>query len=159
LGELTPNNVQNHLKKLLEDGAIEIAKEERTGNVFTFWYRSRQIPEYSQEAAEAMTTLEQQMTVAAILQSGIAEELAGLYHGKLRDPTSCLYWDWYHVDEEGRKELEAKTTRYLEEAREVEAKSANRRARSAEDSTSILLKLSVFERARKAPRKPGRPEP
>jgi hypothetical protein len=87
----------------------------------------------------------------------VAEEIAGLYHGKLRDPRSCLYWDWFHVDEEGREELEALTIQYLEGARKIEAKSANRRALSTEDSTSMLLKLSVFERARKGPTKPGRP--
>lgn len=157
LGDLPVNNVQNHLRKMLDEGAIEIAKEDRKSNVVTYWYKAREIPEYSQEAAEAMTTLEQQMTVGAILQSGVAEELAGLYHGKLRDPRSCLYWDWFHVDQEGREELEEHTIRYLEGARQIEAKAANRRALSSEDSTSMLLKLSVFERARKAPTKPGRP--
>lgn len=157
LGDIPVNNVQNHLRRMLDEGAIEIAKEARKSNVVTYWYRPREIPEYSQEAAEAMTPLEQQMTVAAVLQSGVAEEMAGLYHGKLRDPRSCLYWDWFHVDQEGREELEGLTIRYLEGARKVEAKSANRRALSTEDSTSMLLKLSVFERARKAPTKPGRP--
>ncbi len=157
LGELTVNNVQNHLRKMLEEGAIEIAKEDRKSNVVTYWYRACKIPEYSQEAAERMTTLEQQVTVGSILQSGMAKELAGLYHGTLRDPRSCLYWDWYHVDQEGREELEAENIRYLKRVREIEAKSANRRAMSHEDSTSMLLKLSVFERARKAPSKAGRP--
>lgn len=152
LGE-SVNNVQNHLRRMLDDGAIEIAEEKRVTNVVTYWYKAVEIPVYSQEAAEAMTPVQQQMTVGAILQSGVAEELAGLYEGKLRDPRSCLYWDWFHVDQQGREELEAENIRYLERAREIEVESANRRAKSKEESTSMLLKLSVFERARRAPEK------
>jgi predicted transcriptional regulator len=152
LGE-SVSNVQNHLRKMLDDGAIEIAEEKRLTNVVTYWYKAVEIPVYTQEAAEAMTPVQQQMTVGAILQSGVAEELAGLYHGKLRDPRSCLYWHWYHVDQQGRQELEAENLRYLERVREIESESANRRAKSKEESTSMLLKLSVFERARRAPEK------
>lgn len=151
--EESVNNVQNHLRKMLDDGAIEIAEEKRQANVVTYWYKAVEIPVYTKEAAEAMTPLQQQMTVGAILQSGVAEELAGLYHGRLRDPRSCLYWDWYHLDEEGREELEAESARYLERAREIEGEAVNRCSKSKEESASILLKLSVFERARKAPEK------
>jgi DNA-binding transcriptional ArsR family regulator len=147
------NNVQNHLRRMLDDGAIEIAEEKRVTNVVTYWYKAVEIPVYSQEAAEAMTPVQQQMTVGAILQSGVAEELAGLYEGKLRDPRSCLYWDWFHVDQQGREDMEAENIRYLERVREIEVESANRRAESNEESTSMLLKLSVFERARRAPEK------
>jgi predicted transcriptional regulator len=144
-------NVQNHLRKMLDDGSIEIAKESRESNHFRYWYKAVEIPVYSREAAEAMTPLQQQMTVGAIVQSGMAEVLAGLYAGKLRDPRSVLYWDWYHLDSQGREALEAENDRYLERAREIEAESANRRAKSGEESTSMLLNLAVFERARKAP--------
>lgn len=144
------NNVSNHLRKMLDDGSIEIAREERKSNVVSYWYKAVEIPCYSQEAAEAMTPLQQQMTVGAIFQSGTAEVLAALYAGTLRDPKSVLYWDWYHVDQEGREALEAENDRYLERVREIEAESANRRAQSGEESTSMLLNLAVFERARKA---------
>jgi DNA-binding transcriptional ArsR family regulator len=147
------NNVQNHLRKMLEDGSIEIAEKVEKSNLVLYRYKAVEIPVYSQGAAEAMTPLQQQMTVGAILQSGVAEELAALYRGKLRDPRSCLYWDWFHVDQRGREDLEAENVRYLERVREIEAESTNRRALSREESTSMLLKLAVFERARKAPEK------
>jgi DNA-binding transcriptional ArsR family regulator len=144
------NNVSNHLRKMLNDGSIEIAREERKSNFVLYWYKAVEIPCYTQEAAEAMTTVQRQMTVGAIVQSGTAEVLAGLYSGKLRDPRSVLYWDWYHLDQKGREDLEAENARYLERVQEIEAEATNRRAKTGEDSTSMLLNLAVFERARKA---------
>lgn len=144
------NNVSNHLRKMLDDGSIEIAKEERKGNVVQYWYKAVEVPSYSQDEAEAMTSLQRQVTVGAIVQSGTAELLAALYAGTLRDPRSILYWHWYNVDRQGREDLEAESVRYLERVRKIEAESTNRRAESGEDSTSMLVSLSVFERARKA---------
>lgn len=143
------NNVSNHLRKMLDDGAIEIAKEERKGNIVQYWYKAVEVPCYTQEEAEAMTPLQQQVTVGAIVQSGTAELLAALYAGKLRDPRSVLFWHWYEVDQQGRKDLEAENVRYLERVREIEAESSERRVESGEDTTSMLVSLSVFERARK----------
>lgn len=148
------NNVSNHLRKMLDDGAIEIAKEERKGNVVQYWYRAVEIPCYSQEEAEAMTPVQQQVTVGAIVQSATAELFAALYAGKLRDPRSVLFWHWYNVDSQGREDLEAENVRYLERAREIEAESTNRRARSGEEAESMLVNLAVYERARKAAEPP-----
>jgi DNA-binding transcriptional ArsR family regulator len=144
------NNVSNHLRKMLEDGSVEIAKEERKGNVVQYWYRAMEIPYYSQEAAEEMTHLQRQMTAGAIYQSGSAEVMAALYAGKLADPRAVVFWHWYNVDQRGRDALEAENRRYLERLREIEVESTNRRATSGEDSTSMLVNLTVFERARRA---------
>jgi DNA-binding transcriptional ArsR family regulator len=144
------NNVANHLRKMLDDGSIEIAKEERKSNFVVYWYKVVELSCYSQEEAEAMTPVQQQMTVGAIVQSATAELFAALYAGKLRDPRSVLFWHWYHMDQQGQKDLEAENVRYLERVREIEAESTNRRADSGEDSTSMLVSLSVYERARKA---------
>jgi DNA-binding transcriptional ArsR family regulator len=143
------NNVSNHLRKMLEDGSVEIAREERKGNVVQYWYKAVEIPYYSQEAAEAMTHLQRQMTAGAIVQSGSAEVLAGLYAGKLADPRTVLFWHWYNVDQEGRADLEAENRRYLERLREIEVESTNRRAVSNETPVSMLVNLAVFERARR----------
>jgi DNA-binding transcriptional ArsR family regulator len=149
------NNVANHLRKMLDDGSIEIAKEERKSNFVVYWYKAVELSCYSQEEAEAMTTVQQQMTVGAIVQSATAELFAALYAGKLRDPKSVLFWHWYNMDPQGQEDLEAENVRYLERVREIEAESTNRRAASGEDSTSMLVSLAVFERARKARAFPG----
>jgi DNA-binding transcriptional ArsR family regulator len=150
-----PNVLANHLRKMLEDGSIEIAKEEMKRNFVTYWYKAVELSCYSQEEAEAMTPFQQQVTVGAIVQSATAELFAALYAGKLRDPRSVLFWHWYNVDEQGQRELEDESARYLARLREIEAESTNRRADSGENSTSMLVSLAVFERARKAPEFPA----
>lgn len=144
------NNVSNHLGRMLEDGSVEVAKEERRGNVIQYWYKAVEIPYYSQEAAEEMTHLQRHMTAGAIYQSGSAEVMAALYDGKLADPRAVVYWDWYNVDSQGREEMAAENRRYLERLREIEVASTNRRAKTGEESTSMLVNLDVFERVRKA---------
>lgn len=144
------NNVANHLRKMLDDGSVEVARQEMKGNIVQFCYKAVNVPYCSREAAEAMTAVQRQMTVGAIVQSATAEVLAGLYAGKLRDPRSVLFWHWYNVDEQGREELEAENDRYLERLREIAADATDRRGRSGEPSTTMVVNLQVFERAREA---------
>jgi DNA-binding transcriptional ArsR family regulator len=144
-------NVANHLRRMLDDGSIEIAREERKRNMVQYWYRAVEIPLYTTEEAEAMTPLQRQVTVGAIVQSGSAEVFAALHQGTLARPESILFWHWYNVDAQGREDMDAETHRYLERLREIEAESTNRRAGSGETGTSMLLNLALFERARKVP--------
>jgi predicted transcriptional regulator len=144
------NNVHNHLRKMLDDGSIEIAKEERKGNMTQYWYKAVEVQYYSQEEAEQLTQLQRHMTAGAIVQSGTAEVMAGLYATKLADPRAVVFWDKYHVDTKGRKDMEAENVRYLERLRAIEVESTNRRAKSGEQSVAMLLNLSFFERAGKA---------
>lgn len=141
------NNVSNHLRKMLDDGSIEVAKEERKGNVVQYWYRAVQIAYYSQAEAEAMPELQRQVIAGAIVQSGSAEVMAALYAGNLADPRTVLSWDWFHVDEQGREELEAETVRYLDRLSQIKVDATNRRAKSGEEATTMLVTLSAFERA------------
>jgi predicted transcriptional regulator len=143
------NNIHNHLRKMLEDGSIEIAKEERKGNMTQYWYKAVEIQYYSQEEAEELTHLQRHMIAGAIVQSGTAEVMAGLYAGKLADPRAVVFWDWFNVDDQGREEIEAENVRYLKRLREIEVEATNRCAKSGEESTSMLLNVSCFERARK----------
>lgn len=145
----SPSNIGNHLQRMLEDGSIEVGKKEQKGNFTQFWYKSVEIPVYTPEDAEAMTPVQRQMTVGAIVQAGIAEILAALTAGTLADPKSILYWDWYSLDAQGQEEFDIESHRYLARLREIEAASTNRRAKSGEGGTSILVKLAVFRRARK----------
>jgi predicted transcriptional regulator len=141
------NNVANHLRKMLEDGSIEIAKEERKGNLVQYWYRAVEVAYYSQEEAEAMTNLQRQMIAGAVYQGGSAEVLAALYAGKLADPRTVLYLNWYHLDQQGREELEAETSSYLERLGEIQVDATNRRAKSGEESVTMLVNLTACERA------------
>jgi DNA-binding transcriptional ArsR family regulator len=143
------NNVSNHIKRMLEDGSIEVAKVEERRATNVYWYRAVDIPEYSQEEAEALTETDRQNIAGWAVQSGSAEVVAALWKGNLADPRTILSWDWYNVDAQGREELEAENARHLERLRDIECESLNRCAESGEETTPLLVSLSAFVRARK----------
>ncbi len=148
------NTAANHIRQLLNDGSIEIAKEEQNGNITKYWYRAVEIPYCSQEEAEAMPREHRQMHAGFVVQSAQAEAMAALWAGKLADPRTCLYWNWHHLDNEGREKLEAEQVRYAERIKEIEVESTNRAAESGEETISMLITLFGYERARKAPPQP-----
>jgi len=143
------NSLYNHLRRLLDDGSIEIAREEQKGNMMLYWYRAVETRTYSVEEFEGLPHVYRQNIVGAIVQSGLAEVLAGLYHGKLADPRATVYWDWYNLDAQGRKDADALTEKYVEDLREIECEATNRVAVSKEPTLSMLVDLLFFERPRK----------
>src|ERR1044071_2532112 len=48
------NNVHKHLGKMLEDGSIEIAREDQEGNIVRYWYRAVETQCYEQEEFEQL---------------------------------------------------------------------------------------------------------
>jgi DNA-binding transcriptional ArsR family regulator len=148
------NNVSNHLRHLLIDGAIEIAGEEQSGNITRYSYRAVEIPYCSREEAEAMPWGHRQMHAGFAVQWSFAEAMAALWAGKLADPRTWLYGDWYHVDQQGRTDLEIEQERYAERMKEIEAESLNRVAESGEGTTSMLVTLFGYERARNTSKLP-----
>lgn len=147
-----PNNVSNHVRRMLEDGSIEVAKRQDRRGTNVFWYRLK-VPYYSQQRAENSTEMERQVTAGLVVQSGTAEVMAALFKGVLADPRTILSWDWYNVDQQGRDELEAENVRHLERIRQIECEAINRCAETGEETTPILVSLFSFIRVRK-PRRP-----
>lgn len=143
------NTLHNHLRRMLEDGSIEIAREEKKGNMTQYWYRAVEVQTYTAEEFKRLPFPFQQNIVGAIAQSGFAEVFAGLYAGTLADPRSTVYWDWYNLDAQGRKDADALTERYIEGMREIECESTNRVAKTGEETISMLLDLLFFQRPRK----------
>jgi DNA-binding HxlR family transcriptional regulator len=148
--------LQNHLHRMLEDGSIEIDGKRQTGNRMQYRYRSVVRSEYTAEEFERLHPAERQTIVGAILNSGIAEVLAGFHAGKLAEPGAHVYWDWYNVDEKGRDDADALTHRYLRGLQKIEDASIARAEASGEETTSMLLKLLLFERPRKGADRPRR---
>lgn len=153
---ITLSNVSNHIKRMLQDGSIEVAKIEERRGTNIYWYRAIEIPEYSQEEAEALTEMERQTIAGWVIQSGMAETMAALWKGNLANPRTILHWSWYTFDERGREDLEAENIRHLERVREIECESLNRIAETKEEPTSMIVSLFSFVRARKAPRPASR---
>jgi DNA-binding transcriptional ArsR family regulator len=148
--------IHHHLKVLLHDESIEIAKIERRRNANLHFYRAIHMPSFDEEKLKAMTSEERQVIAGLIVQHCTAEIIAALGSGKLSDdPMVVLAWRWFNLDEQGRRELSAEQERLWERAGEIEADSTNRRALSGEDATSYIVAQWGFERARRSPESPS----
>ena len=152
--DVEPKNVSNHVRRMLEDGSIEIAKREERRGTTVFWYRAVKLPYYSKEEAENLTWVERQVIAGLVCQSGTAELMAALFRGNLTDPRTILFWDWFNYDKQGQQDAEAANVEHLERLRQIECESMNRSAESGEETTPILVSLYTFLRARK-PRRPN----
>jgi DNA-binding transcriptional ArsR family regulator len=151
------NNVSNHVRELVDAGSIELAKTEPKGNVLQHYYRAVEMPFYSEEEAAAMTPEQRQVTAGLVVQSMIAEVMAGLWAGKLTHPGVWLAWNWFNVDEQGRRDIADEQERSWRRMQEIEVESTNRRAESGEDAQSIIVTQLGYERARKGHRLPRSP--
>ncbi|HEY5943027.1 MAG TPA: winged helix-turn-helix domain-containing protein [Solirubrobacterales bacterium] len=141
--------ISNHLQAMLDDGSVEVAKKEDRRGTMVYWYRAVEVPEYSKEEAEALTVGELQLIAGVIVQSSTAEVMAALHNGTLATPRSILSWDLYEVDGKGREDIEEVSTRYLKQLQEVQCESVNRVAESKEETTSMIVNVGAFKRARK----------
>jgi DNA-binding transcriptional ArsR family regulator len=146
------SNVSNHIKRMLHDGSIEVAKIEERRGTNIYWYRAIEFPEYSQEEAEALTEMERQTIAGWVIQAGTAETMAALWKGNLANPRTILHWSWYTLDKKGRGDLEAENVRHLERVRQIESESANRIVETKDEPISMIVSLYSFVRARTAPR-------
>lgn len=148
LGESEPN-VRFHLCKLLEKGSIEIARTEKARNFDLHYYRAVEIPFYDEEEIAAMHPAQRQVTYGLILQSITAEALGSLAAGKMRDdPRVWIGWRRFNVDEEGWEKIAKAQQRHYDEFIAIEAEAVNRRAKSKEEPTSIIVVQMSFERER-----------
>lgn len=147
------NHVSNHVRELLEAGSIEIAKTEVRRNANQHFYRAIAVSHFSDEEVAAMTPEERQVTVGLHIQSMLAEVLAGLSSGAMtNDPRLWLSWDWFNVDERGRREIADEQARSWERIREIETEAVNRVADSGESTISVIASQTGFPRARRGPK-------
>jgi DNA-binding transcriptional ArsR family regulator len=102
------NKVANHVRELVDAGSIEIADSRMRRNTVQHLYRAVRTPLYSKEEVEAMTRHERHVTAGLVIQSLLAEVMAGLWAGKMSDdPDVCLVWERFNLDEQGRREVAA----------------------------------------------------
>lgn len=151
LAELTGidiKKVSNHLLEMYNDGSIEVADSVMRHGTTVYWYRAVEMPEYTKEQAEALPEKELQGIAGVIAQGQTAELMAALHAGSLATARTILSWDMYDVDERGRVDIEEITTAYLERLKEVQCESVNRVTGSKEDTTSMIVSVGAFKRAR-----------
>jgi predicted transcriptional regulator len=149
LTDISIKKVSNHLLEMYNDGSVEVAKRQKRHGTTVYWYRAVEMPEYTKEQAEALPERELQMIAGVIVQSGTAELMAALHKGTLATPRSILSWDLYDLDAQGREVVEDATTEYLERLKDAQCDSVNRVAKSKEETTSMIVNVAAFKRARK----------
>lgn len=149
-------NVAGHIRELVDNGSIELAKSvPARRNTMQHYYRAIEMPCYTEEDMEAMTPQERDVTYGLVIQSLAAEMMAALLKGTLSaDPKTWLTWRWINVDAQGREDVSDELHRSWERMFEIQAESANRCVESKQDTRSILVVHGGFERARKAPEPP-----
>lgn len=153
IGEPT-NNVSHHIRELLDAGSIEVAKVVPVRNTKLHYYRAIEMAYFSDEDMAAMTPEHREVTFGLNLQCMTAEAMAALSSGKMRDPSVCMAWRWFNVDEQGRQEMAEEHERSWARYAEIEAASTTRRVESGEEAVSMIVAHMGYERARTAPRPP-----
>lgn len=144
------NSVSNHLKELVEGGAIEIAETIKRRNFDQHFYRAIKTPLYTEEDLIEMHPLQRQVTAALHAQGLLAEIMATLWAGKFRDdPNHCFIWDRLNVDEQGHREITEEQERHFERLIQIEKESLMRA--NGKPTIPYIVAALGFERARKAP--------
>lgn len=143
------STVEHHIKELLKDGTIDIARTERVGNKVVDHYCMVKLPYYSDEDVAAMTEDERQALAGLIMQAAMAEGLASLWARKfVNDPRVMLAWNRLNLDKQGRDELADEEAASWQRRQQIEAISVNRRAKSGEKGITYVTVALGFERSR-----------
>lgn len=143
------STVSHHVDELHKSGSIEIARTEAVGNIAQNFYCVVRLPHYTDEDIAEMTADERQVLAGLILQASMAEALASLWAGKLKnDPRVMLAWNRINLDALGREELADEQTRSWERIQEIEAKATTRRVESGEAAVTYVVTSLGYERSR-----------
>lgn len=146
------STIGHHIKELLEDGSIELARVEVVRNTLQHYYRAIKMPFYSDEEIAAMPPEVRQVTAGVILQASMAEAMSAFLAEKMmHDPRVWLSWRWFNVDAQGRADIADEQARSWKRVVEIEEESTKRRVESGEEATSIIVTSQGYERCRTAP--------
>jgi DNA-binding transcriptional ArsR family regulator len=142
--------VTGHVNDLYDSGSIEFAGYKRVGGMMRRVYRAIVQPVVSDEAYRGMSIEDRHDLNGAVVQGLLAETVSSYRNKKMdHDENLCLVWQPLNLDAEGQHELMEHQTAGWEGAKEIEARSANRMAKSGERGTATVVGLLAFERGRK----------
>jgi DNA-binding transcriptional ArsR family regulator len=152
------STVTHHIGALVKAGSIQVERTEKVRSVEQRFYAVPEAWFVSDEEMAEETEEERQESCRAILEAMMAEALAGFWAGKLTsDPRVFLTWTWFNVDDKGREEIADEQERSWRRLEEIEARAADRCARSGADTTSVQVSSIGFERPRNAANSPCKP--
>lgn len=142
--------VTGHINDLYNSGSIEFVGYKRVGGMMRRVYRAIVQPVVSDEAYRAMSVEDRHDLNGAVVQGLLAEIVSSYRNDKMDiDENLCLVWQPLNLDAEGQRELMEHQTAAWEGAKEIEARSANRMAKSGGSGTGTVVGLLGFERGRK----------
>jgi DNA-binding transcriptional ArsR family regulator len=151
------STVTHHIKELLESGSIGVERTEKVRSVEQRYYNVPGPFFISDEEMWEETEEGRQECCRVILESIVAEALAGFWAGRLTsDPRVFLTWTWFNLDAQGRDEVADEQLRSWRRLEAIEAKAAARCARSGEAKTSVQVSSIGFERSRSVANPPCR---
>lgn len=151
------STIEHHIKELLASCSIELARVAAVRNTNEHFYRAVEVPFYTDEEMWAMPFETRQEIYGLILQSSTAEAMAAFRAGKVsNDPHVCMAWRWFNLDAQGRKDMADENARSWQRRQEIEAESADRRAKTGEAPVSVIVSLNAYERCRNFDGRPAR---
>jgi DNA-binding transcriptional ArsR family regulator len=152
------STVTHHVGELREAGSIQVERTEKVRSVDQRFYATPAHWFASDEEMREETEEGRQRSCRVILESMMAEALAGFWAGRLTsDPRVFLTWTWFNVDSQGREEIADEQLRSWKRLEEIEARAAARREQAGEGHVSVVVSSVGFERARTAPGPPCPP--
>lgn len=143
------SKVNNHIKELVTDGAIELVRSEGAGNNKTNYYRAVEMPYLSDEIFDAMSPEERRKAISIALHAEMAETLAAFRQDKMtKDNHLGIRWRWFNVDAQGREKIAEEQDAHWQRVTEIEVESCNRMAKSKEKPVSTIVISLGFLRSR-----------
>jgi predicted transcriptional regulator len=147
--EQPTTRVERHIKKMLKDGSIDIAKSEKVGNLRRHYYSVVRLPFFSDAAMAAMTEDERQTVYALIVQAASAEAMASLWAGKIAsDRRVFMAWTRVQLDQQGRVELADEEVGSWDRKMGIAARAAIRLAEAGQEGTTYVITSFAYERSR-----------
>lgn len=146
--------VTGHIHDLYESGCIEFAGHKMVDGMMRPVYRALVSPEVSDEVYRSMSPEDRDDASSALVQGVLAESVSSCENKKMiDDETLALIWDAPTLDALGEREMNAHMTASYRQAVKIQAKAANRLAKSGETGVTKVIAFLSFRRGR-----PGRPE-
>ncbi|MBS1886796.1 MAG: winged helix-turn-helix transcriptional regulator [Actinobacteria bacterium] len=151
---ITMSKIQHHVDELAARASIELAEvRQGPGNVLEHVYRAVSRSQYSAGDMAGLDALGQRVVVGATLQNSFAEHLAAFREDAMRgdDPDLVLMWNWFHLDEEGRREVRAELEASWRRMQAIEARSTARSVEEGKEARSVVISSIAHPRVRPAP--------
>ena len=143
------NLVDYHLKKLLDDGNVQVSKTAKTGNMDETYYTVVSLPYFSDGEVSSMSAEDRQTLCAVAVQAAMTEAMASLHAGKMaNDPRVFLGWNRVDLDQKGREDVADEELRSWRRKHEIEAESDERRKESGEEGVTYVITSFSYERSR-----------